>query len=306
MQPSPSVLVLDVGGTKLAAGIMTAENEILCRAESATLAQEGAAVVLERLMSLGRQVLEGFALERPQLPAPAAVGLASAGYIDAQRGVVLFASENLPGWTGQPLSEQLQSGFALPAVVANDAACFAVAEANLGAGRGCRHLLVVTIGTGVGGGIVVDGELYSGWQGRAGAIGHLCVQPVNGRPCTCGLVGCLESYTATRIMVAESGYSSIQTLAAHYVAGSEEPVVDEAAFWLGRGLASLAHTLGPEAIVVGGSVGLLGERYLDVVRHSFYNHAMPLHHGTQIKPAGLAADAGLIGAGLLARRRISP
>jgi glucokinase len=295
------ILVLDVGGTKLAAGVMLDDLTIEGREETPTLAHEGADAILTRLLELGRQVLTGFAQAHPTLPAPVAVGLASAGYIDHETGTVLFATDNLPGWTGQALAAALTQAFGLPAVTANDAACFALAEALAGAGRGYRHVLVVAVGTGVGGGLIIDGQLYGGWQGRAGAIGHLCVEPVAGRPCTCGLTGCLESYTATRIMVAESGYGSVQELADRYCAGNEEPAVDEAAAWLGWGLASLAHTLGPEAIVIGGSVGLLGDRYLDAVRTHFQSHAMALHRSTPILPAQLGADSGLIGAGLLAR-----
>jgi glucokinase len=301
----PPVLALDVGGTKLAGAVLAADGALLCRRETPTHADQGADAVLDRLLELGRLVLADYAAANPDASATAAIGLASAGYIDPQTGSVLFATDNLPGWTGKPLAAILRTAFGLPAAVANDGACFALAEAHLGAGRGYRYLLVVTVGTGVGGGVVIDGALYGGWQGRAGAIGHLCVQPVNGRPCTCGLVGCLESYSATRIMVAESGYTSIQELAECYAAGNEEPAVAEAAHWLGRGLASLAHVLGPEAIVVGGSVGLLGTRYLAAVRENFFRHAMPLHHGVVVLPAQLAADSGLLGAGLLARRLCS-
>ena len=298
---SEPILVLDVGGTKLAAGILLDDNTVVSRAETPTLAEEGGEAVLARLVALGRRVLMQAAHEWPALPTPAAVGLASAGYIDQAHGVVRFATDNLPGWTGLPLSARLQAAFALPAAVANDAACFALAEAAVGAGRGYRHVLVVAVGTGVGGGVVINGVLYSGWEGRAGAIGHLCVEPVNGRPCTCGLGGCLEAYTATRVMVAESGYPSIQALAESYTAGNEEPTVDEAAIWLGRGLATLAHVLGPEAIVIGGSVGLLGERYLQITHQSFQEHTMPLHQMTPLLPAALGADSGLLGAGILAR-----
>ncbi|RIK36646.1 MAG: ROK family protein [Chloroflexi bacterium] len=301
LDQSLPVLALDVGGTKLAGGVLLGNGVLVCRQEKPTQAEEGAEAVGNRLLELARQVLVDFAVSYSGSPAPVAVGLASAGYINSETGSVLFATDNLPGWTGQPLATMLRTAFGLPAAVANDGACFALAEARLGAGQGYRHVLVTTVGTGVGGGIVIDGELYCGWQGRAGAIGHLCIEPVNGRACTCGLYGCLESYTAVRIMVAESGYTSIQELAAHYAAGNEESAVEEAAMWLGRGLASLAHVLGPEAIIIGGSVGLLGERYLEAVQSSFRRHAMPLHHAIAILPAQLAADSGLVGAGLLAR-----
>ena len=301
-QLHPPVLTLDVGGTKLAAGIMLADNRIVCRKGTRTLAHEGAVAILDRLLELSRKVLESFAHEYKHIGPPQAIGLASAGYIDRATGTVLFATENLPGWTGQPLAVQLKTALGLPAFVENDAACFGLAEAILGAGQGYRHVLVVAVGTGVGGGIIVNGDLYTGWQGRAGAIGHLVVEPVAGRPCTCGLSGCLESYAATRIMVANSGFPTIQVLADHYRRGGTAPAVDEAARWLGIGLASLAHVIGPQAIVIGGSIGLLGERYLTQVRLSFKEHATLLHRSIPILPAQLEADSGLLGAGVLARR----
>ncbi len=302
---SESILVLDVGGTKLAAGIMLPDNRLVCRQESATLAETGGSAVFERLVALAKDVLLAYKEESSSPCEPVAIGLASAGYIDPDRGEVLFATDNLPGWTGMPLAEKLRTAFCLPAFAANDAACFALAEANLGAGQGYGDVLVIAVGTGIGGGIVRHGELYRGWQGRAGAIGHLCVEPTNGRPCTCGLQGCLESYTATRIMVAESGYASIHELAQQYRAGNEEPAVEEAAVWLGRGLASAAHLLGPEAIVIGGSVGLLGERFLETVTATFRKQVMPIYATIPILPGQLAADSGLLGAGLFARRSLA-
>ncbi|MEZ4728214.1 MAG: ROK family protein [Caldilineaceae bacterium] len=222
--------------------------------------------------------------------------------LNLDRPGLVHATDNIPGWTGLPLGQQLADSFALPTFVENDANCFALAEAALGAGQGYRHLLVVAVGTGVGAGIVINSRLYSGWQGKAGEVGHLCIEPVNGRPCTCGLTGCLESYTATRIIVANSGYAAIQHLAAAYCAGKAIPEVDEASLWLGRGLETMAHVLGPAAIIIGGSVGLLGARYLDLVQHSYYAHAMLSYRTIPILAAQLAADTGLLGAGIWARQ----
>jgi glucokinase len=297
------VCVMDIGGTKLAAGIMMADNTIRYRHELPTLAHEGAEAVFRRLTTLGARVIDDYTQAHPSLPL-ALMGVASGGQIEPVTGQVVHATDNIPGWTGLPLGQRLTTHFVLPAFVENDANCFALAEAELGAGQGYRHLLVVAVGTGVGAGIVIDGRLYSGWQGKAGEVGHLCVEPVNGRACTCGLAGCLESYTATRIIVAESGYPAIQALAAAYRAGETIAAVDAAAHWLGRGLASLAHVLGPEALVIGGSVGLLGERYLDLVRQSYQQHAMLSYRKIPVLAAQLAADTGLLGAGLWARQGV--
>lgn len=298
------ICVMDIGGTKLAAGMMLADNTIHYRYELPTLAQEGAAAVFQRLTTLGTQVLAAYGQTQPTCPV-AAIGVASGGQIEPSTGQVIHATDNIPGWTGLPLGANLAAHFGLPTFVENDANCFALAEAALGAGRGYRHLLVVAVGTGLGAGIVIDGRLYSGWQGKAGEVGHLCVEPINGRSCTCGLSGCLESYTATRIIVARSGYPSIQQVAAAYSAEVAIPAVDEAALWLGRGLANMAHVLGPEALVVGGSVGLLGSRYLGLVQQSYQKHAMLSYRKIPIVAAQLAADTGLLGAGLWARQCVT-
>ncbi|MEZ4622047.1 MAG: ROK family protein [Caldilineaceae bacterium] len=141
--------------------------------------------------------------------------------------------------------------------------------------------------------------------GRAGEVGHLLIEPQNGRPCTCGQQGCLE-------LIPPRASSSRRVAIQRFMrwlpptAGVKIPAVAEAAGWPGIGLASLAHLLGPEAIVIGGSVGLLGERYLAQVRHHFVEHAMRSYRSIPIHAAALAADSGLLGAGLLARRRLLP
>jgi glucokinase len=295
------IITIDVGDTKLAAGILLPDNTIILRRELPTMAEEGAEAVLARVIQLTNMVQADYAQQFGQ-PVPVAAGVASAGQIDPQTGRVVYATENLPGWTGLSLAERLTTALGLPVFVENDVNCFALAESVLGAGQGYQHLLVVAVGTGVGGGLILNGELYSGYLGRAADVGHIIVVPEGGRPCTCGRRGCLESYTATRIIVENSGFPTIQALAAHYTAGGDVPAVDEAAAWLGRGLASLVCVLGPEAILVGGSVGLLGEQYLALVRQSFVTHAQAASRSIPILPTQLGADSGLLGAGLFARR----
>lgn len=294
---TPPVLALDVGGTKLAGGILTADDRLQQRREVATLAQEGGAeAILGRLIGLAQDVIAA-APERPQ-----AVGVASAGQIDPRQGDVVFATDNLPGWTGLALGRRLAEALELPVFVENDVNAFALAEAQLGAGRGYRHQVLLAVGTGVGGGIVVDGKLYSGSMGRGGEIGHVCIVP-GGRPCTCGQIGCLESYAGMRVMLPASGYPSLRALADDYLAGKSIPAVDEAAHWLGHGLAQAAHALGPEVLLVGGSIGLLGERYLEDVRRSYVVAAMKSYRNIPILPTQLGADSGLLGAGVYARQR---
>jgi glucokinase len=229
-----------------------------------------------------------------------AAGVASAGQIDVATGIVTYATFHLPGWIGFPLGASLAGGLGMAVTVDNDVNCHALAEARLGAGRPYRHFLLAAVGTGVGGGIVIDGQVYRGRAGGAGEIGQLCVEPHAGRPCSGDLSGCLEVYAASSVMVAESGYPSIHQMASAYGRGAEIPAVDRGAAWLGRGLALIAHLLAPEAILIGGSAGLLGPRYLAAVHASLEQHSLVSHRAIPLHFTQLGADSGLIGAGLLA------
>lgn len=303
-EPSP-VLVFDIGGTKVAAAVMAPEGALCCRAEIATEASQGPDAVVARLVEVGRSVLAAYGERFPGRATPTAIGVATAGQVDVTSGVLAFATDSLPGWTGFPLGPRLAGELGRPTFVDNDVNCFALAEATVGAGRGFHHLLLAVVGTGIGGGLVIDGHLHRGRRGGAGEIGQLLVVPENGRPCSDRLAGCLEAYAASSVIVARSGLASIQAVADQYVAGVTIPAVAEAAGWLGYGLASLAHTLAPDAILVGGSVGLLGERYLDAVRAAFRRHTLSSHRDIPILAAALGADGGLIGAGLLVAQAAS-
>ncbi len=301
MPLSEPILVFDIGGTKVAAAVLEPDFAVLQRSEIATNAAEGPERVAERIAALGLTVIAGYAREYPDRPLPRRAGVASAGQIDRATGTVSYATFHLPGWIGFPLGARLSAGLEMPIAVDNDVNCHALAEAVLGAGRPYRHFLLAAVGTGAGGGVVIDGKLYRGRLGGAGEIGQVNVVPHAGRPCSDRLTGCLEVYAATSVMVQRGGYASVQALAADYAAGMSIPAVDEAADWLGRGLATVAHVLAPEAVLIGGSAVLLGERYLAAVAASFVEHTLPSHREIPLLFTQLGADSGLIGAGLVAQ-----
>lgn len=295
--PEP-ILVFDIGGTKVAAGVLSPDFSVSHRREIATQAAEGPERVAARIVKLGREVMAAFAAETGEQVRRA--GCASAGQIDRTTGVVSYATFHLPGWIGFPLGERLSSGLGAPVAIDNDVNCHALAEAVLGAGRPFRHFLLAAVGTGVGGGIVIDSKLHRGRRGGAGEIGQVMLEPEGGRPCSDRLTGCLEVYAATSVMVQRSGYASVQEMATAYAAGATIPAIEEAARWLGRGLASIAHVLAPEAILIGGSAVLLGRRYLEATMTTFTMHTLPSHRDIPIVFTQLGADSGLIGAGLVA------
>jgi len=295
-------LVFDIGGTKVAAGVLTPDLSVRLRREIATQAADGPERVAARIVALGREVLTAFAGETGSQVRRA--GVASAGQIDRATGVVSYATFHLPGWSGFPLGERLSAGLEMPVAIDNDVNCHALAEAVLGAGQPFRSFLLTAVGTGVGGGVVIDGKLYRGRRGGAGEIGQVMLEPAGGRPCSDRLTGCLEVYTATSVMVQRSGYASAQAMAAAYTAGAVIPAVEEAALWLGRGLASIAHVLAPDAILIGGSAVLLGGRYLAAVTQSFTEHTLPSHRDIPLLFTRLGADSGLIGAALVASEEL--
>ena len=295
--PEP-ILVFDIGGTKVAAGVLAPDFSVSHRREIATQAADGPERVAARIVALGREVITAYTAETGAQVRRA--GVASAGQIDRATGVVSYATFHLPGWIGFPLGARLTSGLEMAVAIDNDVNCHALAEAVLGAGQPYRHFLLAAVGTGVGGGVVIDGKLYRGRRGGAGEIGQVMLEPAGGRPCSDRLTGCLEVYTATSVMVQRSGYASVQSMAAAYLAGAAIPAVEEAALWLGRGLASIAHVLAPEAILIGGSAVLLGARYLAAVTQGFTEHTLLSHREIPLLFTQLGADSGLIGAGLVA------
>ncbi len=248
------ILAFDLGGTKSAASIISRDGEIVQRVAAPTPTTEGATAIVDRLTELGKDVLS-------QVNVPiVGIGISAGAPADAAQGLV-FDAPNLPGWGSQgfPLAEHLSTTFGnLPTVLENDADATALAEHHFGAGRGCNNMVFMTVGTGIGGGLILDGRLHRGAKGAGGEVGHICVVP-NGRPCKCGLSGCLEAYASgpslTRI-ARERGYqgeATGQSVISAARAGDliALSVVDDAAEMLGRGIATLCMLLNPERVVLG-------------------------------------------------------
>jgi glucokinase len=239
-----------------------------------------------------------------------AVGLAIAGNVTADGSQVLF-SPHLP-LAGEPICADLQSALGLRVVVENDANAAAFAEAAMGSAAGSADVLMVTVGTGLGSGLVLGGELYRGHHGFAGEAGHMTVV-VDGRPCPCGSRGCWERYASGTALVArylerggdpELDGPAIGRLAAGGDAVAEAALTDVGE-WLGRGLASLVAVLDPEVIVVGGGVSESGNRLLEPARHHMRANLTGADRrpAPEIRQAALGNDAGVIGAAMLASQR---
>lgn len=308
---------IDVGGTKIAGGVVDDEGTVLeeARVESPARDTDAIESAIEELVNdlRARHEIE-------------CVGVGAAGFVDRDRATVLFAP-NL-AWRDEPLKSDLERRLDLPVVVENDANAAAWGEFQYGAGHDIDDLLLVTVGTGVGGGIVLDGAPYRGAFGVAAEIGHLRVER-NGRLCGCGNRGCWEQYASGTALVrtareAATGGSLIARELLDRAGGDAEkitgPLITEAARdgdrfaveqlaelgrWLGEGIASLAAVLDPAVAVIGGGVSEAGELLLDPIRAGFEANLTGRSYRPEleIRPARLGNTAGLIGVADLARRR---
>jgi len=295
---------VDIGGTKIAAGVVDADGRVLERIQASTPVTRGA----EAIVTTAAELVQG--LLRSHGPV-SAVGVGSAGQVDHESGIVVDANENLPGFRGLPLRERLEELLQLPVAVENDVKAAALAEAQLGAGRGVRQMLLVMVGTGIGGALVLDGKVYRGASGVAGELGHLLFRPEQGRLCPCGRRGCIEGYASGRaimeIYAEESGRSiDVATIAKRARDGETlaREVLTQAGRALGLTLGGLINTLSPEAIVLGGGVLQVEELYLPVLEYGLQMQALPvMRRSCTVRRMELVHDAVLIGASLLAKER---
>ena len=303
------VLALDIGGTKLAAGVVDMSGGVHSFVVASTLAEEGPDRGLERLFDLGRKAVDesGIAWE-----AIGAIGIGAGGPLDATRGV-LIAPPHLPGWIDIPLTREAEKALGLPAALENDATAAAAGEHRFGAGAGTRHMIYLTISTGVGGGIVIDGRLYRGASGNGGELGHVTVD-CNGRPCRgCGRRGCLEAYvsgTSIAERAQEAGMDGAVAADVASAAKAGDPVAtaiwDETVDALACGLTSIVNLFEPELVVLGGGVvSGTGEQLLGPVRTRVRAGSMPpAAAGVEIVAAALGKRVGVVGAAAIAIERL--
>ena len=293
---TPLAAAIDVGGTKIAIGIVDAQGRILAQGETPTAPEQGYQAGLDRSSGILRRLLEESGLNVD------GIGIGSTGPIDPETGIYGVVG-TLPGWEGSPLAADLESRFGVRVAVENDADAAALGEAKWGAGRGSQSLLYVTISTGIGVGILLDGKLYRGARGAHPEIGHHVVD-WSGPLCYCGANGCwetlasgpaLESWMNARRDVALSA-SEICELARQGDTLALQATRREAQY-IGLGLANLVTMFCPQTIVIGGgmlrSADLLLAPALDVVKRICTQ--VPVEN-TSIVLAGLGAQSGLLGA----------
>lgn len=311
---------IDIGGTKVAGGLVARDGTILCRARRDTPARTTSPRLVEDVIAdVVAELLEAGDRERVS-----AIGIGAAGFVDADRATVVFAPHL--SWRDEPLRDQLHARLPLPVLVDNDANAAAWAEHRFGAAVDESHLVMVTLGTGIGGAILTDGSLQRGRYGIAGEFGHMQVVP-QGHRCECGNRGCWEQYASGNSLVREArtmmaAHSPVADDLLAFIGGDPDrltgPLVTAAArqgdrvareliadvgTWLGVGIANLAAVLDPGLFVIGGGVSAAGDLLLQPARDSFARSLAGRGHRplARILPAALGNDAGLIGAADLAR-----
>lgn len=308
------ILGVDLGGTKIATALATAQGEILARGRRPTPAQAGPDAVIKSICAAIDKILSAKRLKPSQF---LGIGIAAAGIIDSDKGKVI-SSPNLPGWHEVPLRDAVEQRFGIPVYLGNDATLAALGEWRFGLKKGIANLIYITVSTGIGGGIIADGKLYTGVCGVAGEIGHMTID-INGPKCNCGNIGCWETLASGTALareavkqIREGAKTSIIELVNGDISKIDAKVVDLAAkqgdelakelisrlgYYLGIGLVNLVNIFNPELILIGGGVAKTGDLLLQpaikVVKERAFSTPA---NAVEIKSAILGDDSGILGA----------
>lgn len=311
---------VDLGGTNIKVALVTEEGKVVCEGSRPTRLPRPAEEICADIAGLVDEVLTGTPYHREEI---AALGIGCPGTVD-EKGNVVYAN-NLE-WQNFPAGEILHRMTGLPVAVGNDANVAALGEALFGCARGAQSAVIVTLGTGVGGGIIMDGHLVSGFNGAGSELGHMVVQP-GGVPCTCGQHGCLEMYaSATGLLrMTQEAMDHNPDSAMHTLAQSQgfdgrlafdaarqgdhaaQTVVNDYLHYLGMGLSNLINILFPEVIGLSGGVANQGEALLvplrKIVEPAIYGHEFA-DRKTRLVCCTLGYHAGMIGAAMLAKQHL--
>lgn len=314
MASSRVIVGVDLGGTNVKTAMVSWDKQVLAKDSRPTNAAGGPEAVVDAIESSVRDLLAQSDLRPEQIMA---VGIGAPGPMDWRTGVV-YSPPNLPGWRDVPLADIMRQRLGVPCYVENDANVACYGEFWLGAGQGTQNMALLTLGTGVGGGVVVFGMLLRGEDGTAAELGHLKVQR-DGRPCGCGSRGCLEQYGSVTGM--------IQTAAEGLAAGRESAlwercegdlerltgamiseaahggdafarwVVEDTAIWIGLGIASIINYQNPEKVILCGGMIAAGDMLLHPIRKTAVENSFDVPaRRCEIVLAGLGSDSGVLGA----------
>lgn len=309
----PFYLGIDLGGTNIQSGVVDDSARPLSSISVKTNADKGPVAGVENLAEAGRRAVEASGVGWDQI---AGIGLGSPGSMDLSQGMLL-EPHNLPGWDQLPIRDLLAEKLGRPTVLQNDANAAAYGEYWAGAAREARSLVMLTLGTGIGCGIIVEGRILEGRHSHGGECGHIIIQMENGRRCGCGGYGHLEAYASATALVKraqdllarETVPSLLRDLpddgltsraideAANQGDELGRRLMKETAYYLAVGAVTLLHTIDPDMLLFGGGMIGAGEDFLEEIRQHVQNMAFPaVAKGARIEYAELGSDAGFIGA----------
>ena len=311
------VVGIDIGGTKLATVVADSTGHILSKVRKPTLAEKGPEYARQLLFEMVRESVEQAGLQQASI---SAIGVSCGGPLDTKTGVV-YSPPNLPGWDALPLKAQLESEFQIPVTIENDANASALAEYRFGGGRGYNAVLYMTMSTGIGGGIVINGQIYRGANDSAGEVGHQILLP-DGPRCGCGKRGCLEALcsgpaiarrtqAAIRTRLADDNGSAVKALvnlagghiedvkSEHVLTAAQSgdvlalQLVEETAYYMGWGIANLVNILNPDIVLLGTIAIAAGDLLLNPIRKTVSAFAMTRPaEAVKIAPAQLGDALG--------------
>jgi len=303
-------LGIDLGGTNTKLAVIDGEYHVRAQRSIPTCAETGPGAVIVVLAETVPALLDECKADRGSV---VGVGLATPGPLNLREGRIIHAA-NLPGWRDVPIRDTLAKALSLPVVLENDGNAAAFGEYVAGGGVGCEHLVALTLGTGVGAGVIIDGRILHGHYDNAAELGHMIVA-VDGLPCPCGQRGCLERYASADAIVRRAERNAetqkrrnteIRTASDVAEAACKGDVVctqvwDEACKYLAVACVNIQHAFNPQRILLAGGLSLAGEQLLDPVRRHLRAQAWKLHSDLpEIALAKLGSDAGVIGAAALA------
>ncbi len=307
---------IDIGGTNVKIAIVDTKGKIAFSESASTRAEMGYEFTIKNIINL---IKDSITKSEVSIEQVGGIGVGCPGQIDSENGIVKILT-NIPGWINVPLAKILINEFGLPTKIDNDVRVATLGEYKFGAGKGYQNLVCITVGTGIGSGIILNGQLIRGAGMAAGELGHIIVQEHNGEICGCGNTGCVEAVASGPAIVKQAELylmTGKSTKFKELAAGSAitPEIVAEAAllgdgvaraifqrtgYWIGIALSSVVNLLNPEVIIVGGGVAQAGHLLLDPIRETINKRALKLSAAAvRIIPAELGNRAGVVGASLL-------
>jgi glucokinase len=290
----PLSIAIDLGGTQIRAALVDADGDILNRMATATQAMAGPAVVVQQLLDAAHDVSRD--VDASNI---IGVGVSSPGPLDTEHGIAI-GLPTIKDFDNVPLLAMLQDKLPHKVHLENDGIAAAIGEWKFGAGKGLQSLVYVTVSTGIGGGVIVDGRVMRGRKGMAGHIGHMAIMP-HGLRCNCGSLGCWEAYAAGPAFTARANAKSAADVFAAAKQGDEaaQKHVDDEVYFLSLGMTSLLHLYSPQAIIVGGGLSNAFDQLHPGISDYVMENAMPAFRDVPIVKAALGGNSGLIGAAAL-------